>query len=89
MTVLLQNPAETLNYSYNWSERLGGATIVSSSWSITPSAGVTLNNESHTTVTSTVFVSGLTRGQVYHLINQIIPSTGTTELKSITIRSEG
>lgn len=87
MAYLLHDPSEDLNYSFSWGSRLGSATISSSSWSITPT-GPTIDTTSNTTTTTTAFVSGLTDGEVYRLVNEVMTNAGTTERDSVTIRSQ-
>lgn len=87
MAYLLHDPSEDLNYSFNWATRLGAATISTSIWAISPT-GPTIDTTSNTSTVTTAFVSGLTRGEVYRLINTVTTSTGTTERDSVTIRCE-
>lgn len=84
-----QDPDESLTYSISWASWLaGGATISSGTWSISPSTGVTVSDLGESGTTSSARVSGLTRGVVYSLTNQIVSSDGDTGEKSIAIRCE-
>lgn len=87
MAVLLHDPNEELDYTFNWDSRLGGATIEDSSWSIVPEGPVVAIHE-FTDTSATVFVSGLEDGEVYRLINEITTSRGTTERDEATIRCQ-
>ena len=84
-----QDPDEALTYSISWTNWLSSAaTISSGTWSISPSTGVTVSDLGESANTSSSRVSGLTRGVVYSLTNQIIASDGDTGEQSIAIRCE-
>lgn len=85
MAYRLIDPNENQNITFDWSDVLGSRTIASSSWSIAPT-GPTLNNQANTDTTTTCYVSGVTAGQVYRLINRITTSASTTEERSMTLR---
>ena len=89
MAYQLITPNGDLNYTFDWSDVVGGATISTSVWSTLPT-GPTVDNTSidNTNKTTTGFLSGGTSGQVYQLINRITTSTGTTEEQSIAVRCQ-
>ena len=87
MPVDLIDPNETLNYTFNWADALGSATISSSTWVITPT-GPTLSNSANTSTTATIYVSGCTQGKIYSLSNRITTNGGVIEEKTITLRCE-
>ncbi|MFQ6016770.1 MAG: hypothetical protein ACE5KF_01115 [Kiloniellaceae bacterium] len=97
MPYLLIDPAETLDYTCDWSAFLddGGSpsdTISTSSWRITPQTGSPqapdLSGATNTTSTATIKVTGAALGQVYLLSNKIVTAQGLTAERSITLRCE-
>lgn len=87
MAYLVIDPAETLNYTFDWEGRLGAATISTSTWSISPT-GPTLSSPTNTTTTATTLIAGCTAGAIYTLTDTITTSAGTTEQRSICLRCE-
>jgi hypothetical protein len=80
-----KDPDAVLDWVWDWNEWLDeGETISDSSFIV--SAGISVNSESNTTKTSTVWLSGGTSGQVYQVTNRITTSSGRTDDRSITIR---
>ena len=87
--VYKKNPTSVLDYTINWSEWLDGNDyITSSSWTGN-SINITLNNDSFTTTTTTVWVSGGVTGEVYILENIITTALGRTEKQYLIIECEG
>lgn len=62
-TILLHNPADSGNYTADWSDVLGEATLASVTH--TPPTGLTKVSEGSTDTTSTVRISGGTHGRTY------------------------
>ncbi len=89
MSVLVKDPDAVLDYTLDWSADYlaSGETISTSSWAVTPT-GLTIDSDSNDTTTTTVFVSGGTRGKIYRLTNTITTSESRTEQRSLTIRVE-
>jgi hypothetical protein len=81
--VYLKDPAAVLDYQIDWSSWLGVDTITSSSW--TASTGLTVDSDSNTTTTATVWVSGGTAGTTYQLTNRITTAGGRTDERTISI----
>lgn len=80
-----KDPDAVLDWVWDWNEWLDeGETITTSSFIV--SVGITVDIESNTTKTATVWLSGGTSGQVYQVTNRIVTSSGRTDDRSITIR---
>lgn len=80
-----KDPDAVLDWVWDWNEWLDeGETITTSSFIV--SVGITVDMESNTTKTATVWLSGGTAGQVYQVTNRIVTSSGRTDDRSITIR---
>lgn len=80
-----KDPDAVLDWVWDWNEWLDeGETITTSTF--IPSVGITVDSETNTTKTATVWLSGGTAGQVYQVTNRITSSAGRTDDRSITIR---
>lgn len=86
--LLLQDPAETLDHSFDWTDWLAGDTISMSTWKVSPQvAGVpTLSGQANTSQVTTTFLAGVIFGQVYQLSNKIVTAAGRTGERSMTIQ---
>ena len=80
-----KDPDAVLDWVWDWNEWLDDGETISNSQFIV-SVGITVDSESNTTKTSTVWLSGGTAGQVYQVTNRIATSGGRTDDRSITIR---
>lgn len=80
-----ENPSVT-DYEIDWTGWLDGRTITTSTWSIDPTAGITIVASSNTTVLATVRLSGGTWGQTYIATNHIVASDAEEEERTITIK---
>jgi hypothetical protein len=78
-----KDPHAILDYQVDWSEWLGADTISTSTWTVP--AGLTLEAETETGTTATVWLSGGTAGQSYTVTNRIVTDGGRTDDRSITI----
>jgi hypothetical protein len=83
-----KDPDEVLDYRINWSRTLEAApassdTISTSSWAVT--SGITVDSDSNTTTTATVFLSGGTAGVCYTITNTITTAGGRTFEASFTV----
>lgn len=83
--VRIQDPAETLDYSLDWTAFLGTDTISSSAWAISPT-GPVLSGPQVVGRVTTIIVSGLVFPQIYRLTNTVITAAGRTSDRSIVIR---
>lgn len=72
---------EVLDYVRDWSALLGEDTIATSTW--TPETGITVDSNSHTDTTATVWISGGTTGATYGVLNRITTAGGRTFDKTL------
>ena len=77
-----KDPDEVLDYQIDWTARLAGDTISTSDWDV--EAGITMNSESNTTTTATIWISGGTSGEDYTFTNHIVTADGREEDAQIT-----
>jgi hypothetical protein len=78
-----KDPAETIDYSIDWTGRLATAeTISGSSWS---APGLTVVSTSYLSAISTVWVSGGSAGTTYDLVNTITTSGGRTLRQTVAM----
>lgn len=70
-------------YGVDWLDRLGEATILTSTW-IVP-AGITQVTDSYTDTQTAIKVSGGALGSIYRVTNRITTSDGETLDQSIDI----
>jgi hypothetical protein len=82
--VFLQDPDEALDYIRDWSTDLVGDTIATSTW--TAPVGITIDDDSNTTTTATVWISGGTLGNDYDVTNRIVTAGGRTLEHTIQFR---
>ncbi len=78
-----KDPDETLDYIINWATHLGSDKISSSSW--VAETGITIDSDTNTTTTATVWLSGGTLGQFYLVTNTIVTDGGRTLEQSIRV----
>lgn len=80
-----KDPDAVLDWVWDWNEWLDEGEVIETSTFIA-SVGITVDSNSNTTRTATVWLSGGTAGQVYQVTNRITTSSGRTDDRSITIR---
>ena len=81
-----KDPDETKDFIINWAlrmTRLGSDTIDSSSW--IAETGITIDSDTNTTTTATVWLSGGTLKAYYLATNTIVTAGGRTLEQSIKI----
>lgn len=78
-----KDPDEVTLFGVDWLDRLGSATITSSSW-IVP-AGLTQASAGYTDTQTTVKLSGGVLGNIYRVTNRITTSDGETLDQSIDV----
>ena len=76
-----KDPDAVKDYSIDWSAWLGEDTIDTSTWSVPD--GITKDDDSNTTTSTTIWVSGGTAGQEYKLVNHIVTAAGREEDESL------
>jgi len=82
--VFLKYATSVLDYQIDWSTWLGTDTISTSTWAA--DTGLTVDSESETTTSATVWISGGTVDAVYKLINTIVTAGGRTKEQVIHIQ---
>lgn len=73
----VKDPDGVEDYGFDWSDWLDTDTISSSTW-IVPT-GITKDSDSHTTTTTTIWLSDGTANTSYQITNRIITAGGRTE----------
>jgi uncharacterized phiE125 gp8 family phage protein len=74
----VKDPDETVDYAHDWSATLAGDTISTSLFELVTDAGLTIDSQSNSDTTSTVWLSGGTAGQVARLKCAITTAGGRT-----------
>lgn len=75
---------EILDYRIDWTDRLDGDTIETSTWTV-PS-GITKETDTSTATAATIWLSGGTLNERYSLLNRIETAGGRTMDQTVTIR---
>lgn len=84
MDQALKDPDATVDYERDWSLWMAaGDTIVTSTW-IVPT-GLTKTDESNTTTTATVWLSGGAVGETYRVTNRIVTAQNRIDDRSLQI----
>lgn len=79
-----KDPTAILDYTVDWQDWLQtGETIQTSTW-IAPS-GITINDDSNSSSSATVWLSGGTKGKTYRVTNRIVTNQGRDNPRSIFI----
>lgn len=87
-----KDPGDILDFEADWAaddeDWLDGDTISASAWTVPD--GITKDSDTHTSTTTTIWLSGGTAGSSYKLTNQITTAGGRTANKSryILVRNE-
>ncbi len=79
-----KDPDEVLDYEIDWTARLAGDTIASSTWTV-PS-GLTGSSQTHTDTTATTWLAEGTAGESYSILNRVVTSGGRTMDQTVTIK---
>lgn len=80
-----KDPAETLDYVIDWTARLNGDTIASSTVTLAVPAGMTKQSDTHSSTSVTVWLSGGTAGLTGSLVNTVTTAGGRTLTQNITL----
>lgn len=84
MKVFLKDPADRLDYKWDFIEFLTGAEAITS-FVITPPAGITVGVTSSTSTTVAAWIEGGTDGESYTIPCRITSSEGRIVERSITL----
>jgi hypothetical protein len=79
-----KDPSAKIDTGWDWSAWLGTDTITASSWTVP--TGLTSVDESNTTTTTTIWLTGGTHGQDYSLVNQITTAGGRIDQRTIKVQ---
>jgi hypothetical protein len=84
-----KDPDEVVDYHIDWSARLDGDTISTSTW-VVPS-GITKDSDENTTTSTTIWLSGGDEGATYVIVNRVDTAGGRTfdEVVTLTVASGG
>tara|TARA_R110000772_G_scaffold264529_1_gene385170 strand:+ start:221 stop:502 length:282 start_codon:yes stop_codon:yes gene_type:complete len=78
-----KGPNGVLDYTEDWTAQLAGDTISSSTWVLgTGEQDLTIDSESETTTSTTVWLSGGLLHREYEVTNIIVTSGGRTEQRT-------
>lgn len=91
MTLLLKDPAATLDYSVDWgADYLTGDVLTESSWNVSPAeaGGLSIVSSRFDLLVSTVEVGGGVAGRIYRLTNHVVSGEGREDSRSIMLRVE-
>jgi hypothetical protein len=79
-----KDPDAVLDYQVDWSAWLGvGEEILTSQ--MIPEDGITVDSDSNTTTTATVWLSGGTAGEAYEVTNRITTTQARTDDRTLRI----
>lgn len=79
-----KDPDEVLDYVLDWSDRLDGDTILSSTWEVP--TGITKDSDSATGDKATIWLSGGALGDNYTLVNRVTTAAGRTMDQSVKLK---
>lgn len=80
-----KDPDEVLDYTMDWTARLGADTIVSSSWPDAP-VGIVMDSDEHTDNVAVLWLSGGTLGTTYFFVNRITTAGGRTMDQTVKLK---
>ena len=78
-----KDPDEVLDYEIDWTDRLAGDTISTSTWTVP--AGITKDSDVKTDSTTTIWLSSGTLGATYQVLNRIVTTDGRTMDQTVSI----
>lgn len=82
-----KSPGGVLDYTFDWNTNwLDGDTISTSSWSA--DSGITIDSDTNTTTTATVWLSGGTADTEYEVTNTIVTAGGRTAQRTLIVKVE-
>lgn len=81
-----KDPDELIDYALRWWKRLDeGDTIAASEWTA-PDEGLTITDNTFTSDTTTVWLSGGTLGEQYDVLNRVTTAGGRVMDQTVRIR---
>ena len=91
MAIFVKDPAATIDFAIDWSAGyLGGETIATSAWAVTPDlpGGVVVIASSIGTGRTGVTLAGGVAGTVYHVTNSVRFSDSRSDERMLVVRVE-
>jgi hypothetical protein len=79
-----KDPNEVLDYAIDWSQRLAGDIIDTSTFTVP--TGIVMNSQSKTNTMTTVWLSGGSEGVSYDILNRIVTNGGRTMDQTVELR---
>ncbi len=84
---VVHDPNEVKDYALDWSLVLEDTeTISTSNWSIAIGSGLTIDSQSNTTTTTTVWLSGGVAGVTYQLLNRVVTNSSPARTYDQTMK---
>lgn len=83
MSAFVKDPDATLDYGWDWSAWLDGDTIATAE--VLAEDGITVDSDSATATTVTVWLSGGTVDEEYRVTSRITTGGGRTDDRTMTI----
>lgn len=83
-TVYIKDPDAVLDYTSDWASWLAGGETISTS-TFTADSGITIDSQSNSTTSGTVWLSGGTAGTNYTIRHRITTSASRTDDRSFVI----
>lgn len=80
-----KDPGDVLPYEIDWTARLAGDLIATSLYTLTDAAGVTIDSQSNTDDTATVWISGGTDGDTAIIVDTITTVGGLTLVETVLL----
>ena len=82
-----KDPAAVLDYPLDWTDWLTGSEVISTStWAA--DAGITIDSDTNTTTSATVWLSAGTSGERYRVSNTVVTDGLRTAVRSLLITVE-
>lgn len=82
-----KDPNATLDFTWDWSDWLASGDSIASV-SAVATTGITVANQTNTTTSHTIWLSGGTAGTQYTVTSRITTAGGRTDDRSVQIRVE-
>lgn len=84
-------PAARLDYGWDWlvpgdEWLLAGDTIIASSWAITPTGSLTIDDDEHTDTVTIVWLTGGLEDLTYLATNTITTAAGRIDERTLTVQ---
>lgn len=80
-----KDPDEVKDYGLDWAPALGSDTITSSAWVVASAAGMTVDSDSHTANSATIWLSGGADGETGVFTNRVETAGGRTLEETIAV----